>query len=182
MAVLISGTPGVGKTTVATKLAEILGAKYISVREIVLKKRLYYDYDKERESYIVDIDKTKRVLESILTCSEIVDTHLIEAIPPSKIKTAIILRLNPLILYKRLENRGYPEKKIKENVEAEILDVILVNSIGLFGYEKVYEIDTSGKEIKEIIDEILKILKLGKGPKPGQVDWLNKYDYMLKEE
>ncbi len=37
----------------------------------------------------------------------------------------IVLRASTDKLYTRLEKRGYPEKKLKENVEAEIMQVCL---------------------------------------------------------
>lgn len=179
MAILITGTPGVGKTTVANLLAKKMNKKYISLRDIILQNKLYTQYDKKLDSYIVDIEKTKKFMEQLLSCKEVVDTHLVEALPPSKIKYVIVLRLNPDILYRRLKNRGYIDAKIKQNIEAEILDLILADSVAIFGKDKVFEIDTTMKNPEDIVDIILDILNTGKGSKPGLVDWLEKYSNYL---
>lgn len=56
--VLITGTPGTGKSTHAELLAqEIPSLKYINVGELVKEKGFYEKYDEEWQSYIVDEDK-----------------------------------------------------------------------------------------------------------------------------
>ena len=47
----------------------------------------------------------------------------------------------------RLKSRGYSEEKIKENIEAEALDVILVEAFEWC--KKVFEVNTTGKALKK---------------------------------
>jgi len=54
----------------------------------------------------------------------------------------------------RLEARGYSEEKIRENIEAEALDVILVEAFEWC--EKVFEINTTEKSIEETGQDIEK--------------------------
>lgn len=47
-AIVISGTPGVGKTLVATRLASRLGLSYINLSDLVVRESLYIDVDEVR--------------------------------------------------------------------------------------------------------------------------------------
>ena len=57
--ILITGTPGTGKSTHAQMLAEMcpLPLQHINVGELVKEKDLHEGYDDEWQSYIVDDDK-----------------------------------------------------------------------------------------------------------------------------
>lgn len=57
--IIITGTPGTGKTTHAQILAEesSVPLKHINVGELVKEKSLYEEYDEEWQSYTVDEDK-----------------------------------------------------------------------------------------------------------------------------
>jgi adenylate kinase len=86
---------------------------------------------------------------------------------------SIVLRLAPFILKSRLEARGYSAPKIKENLEAEALDVILVEAVELCA--RVDEIDTTGKSPPEVAELVARIIQ-GRLKLPvGQVDWLDEF-------
>ena len=57
--ILLTGTPGTGKTTHAQLLAQQspVPLKHINVGELVKEKGLYENFDEEWQSYIVDEDK-----------------------------------------------------------------------------------------------------------------------------
>ena len=57
--ILITGTPGTGKTTHAQLVAQQapIPMRHISVGELVKEKDLHEGYDEEWQSYIVDEDK-----------------------------------------------------------------------------------------------------------------------------
>lgn len=182
MCILITGTPGTGKTTIARRVAQSLGKDYLDLADLVKKHRLYIRYDEETDSFIVDLNRTQKHLDALLTCNEIIDTHLVEAVPPEKISKAIVLRLDPMILFERLKAREYSERKIKENVEAEILDYVLISALNRFGENKVFEVDTTGKNIGEVVEIITRIiLKNGKIFRPGSVNWLEKYYFLIEK-
>jgi len=183
LAIVIAGTPGVGKTTVARLLAERTGKPYVDLAEVVKREKFYTAYDAVRESYIVDVERLRGYLEKTLTCNEIIDTHVVEALPPSKVSVAIVLRLDPLVLRERLIKRGYPDLKVRENVEAEILDAVLISAVQSIGEERVYEVDTTGKSIAEVTEIITQILtKNGNLYRPGGVNWLEKYYFLIGKE
>ncbi len=50
MAILVSGTPGTGKTTIAKKIAKQKCYKYIDVNKIISKnKKVVLGYDRKRK-------------------------------------------------------------------------------------------------------------------------------------
>ena len=57
--IIITGTPGTGKTTHAQMLVEEspVPLTHINVGDLVKEKELYEDYDEEWQSYTVDEDK-----------------------------------------------------------------------------------------------------------------------------
>jgi len=175
--IVITGTPGTGKTTISEIISRELGFKLIKIADFVKNNNLILGYDKEFNSYIVDIKATRKKLEMLVSNPKdffIIEGHLLDVIPEKNVKICIVLRLDPRILKKRLSERGYPENKIKNNIESEILDVLLVEAIQKFGKEKVFEIDTSGLSVKELVLKVIKIIKTGKNGTPGNVDWFKK--------
>jgi adenylate kinase len=60
--ILVSGTPGVGKTMVSHKLASKLGARYIGITDLVKSENLFTNVDEERKTLIADTKKlTKHI-------------------------------------------------------------------------------------------------------------------------
>lgn len=65
--IIITGTPGTGKSTHAQALVEACPTlQHINVVELVKLKGLHEGYDEEWQTYVVDDDKvsTKRVFQS----------------------------------------------------------------------------------------------------------------------
>ena len=58
---VVSGTPGTGKTTLAKSLAKKLKYSYIDVNEIIKENKLEEGFDKKRKSKIIDTKKLKYV-------------------------------------------------------------------------------------------------------------------------
>lgn len=170
--------PGVGKTTVAGMLAELLGGVHINLSDLAEREGLITSRDKERETAIADLDGIRDRLAEILTSSEaplIVEGHFTaNVVPPEAASFIFVLRRAPWRLKKELEARGYGEEKVKENVEAELLDVCLVEAVEAYGADRVCEIDTTDRTPEEIGGEVLSILD-GEGTcRRGHIDWLGR--------
>jgi adenylate kinase len=86
---------------------------------------------------------------------------------------SIVLRLAPPRLKSRLEARGYSAEKIKENLEAEALDVILVEAVEFC--DRVDEIDTTGKSTPEVAELVARVIQGRLKLAPGQVNWLDEF-------
>jgi len=171
MKISISGTPCSGKTEVSKLLSKKLNYKLIQINELAEKLNAFTGYDKKRECKILDMSKLEKEINKIKD-NVVIEGHTSHLF---SVDVVIILRCNPEILKKRLVKR-YPSNplKIQENLEAEILGVI--TSEAVLNNRKVYETDTSDKNVKESVNDILKILG-GKieAFKIGKINWLEKY-------
>ena len=178
--VLVTGTPGVGKTTVSQKLAFKLDAVYVGVTELVKKQNLITSVDKERKTLIADTEKVSKHLQEILAKTEgiiIIEGHYaVDVVPKKDVNTVIVLRRDPRELKAALEKRGYDEKKLWENLAAEILDVCLWDALSACGSNKVCEIDVSGKTVDAVVEEMLMVLEKREDCRHGIVDWLGKLE------
>ena len=168
MLIAITGTPGVGKSTVSKILAHRF--RVVDIHSYAEEHGLFEEYDEEAGSYDVDVEKLNDSILSERFPEEHVflDGHLSHFVDCDII---IVLRCDPRILSERLKARGYDEKKVLENVQAEVLDVILGESME--SGAKVYEIDCSEMTPTEIADKIEHIVILGEvnDALPGNVDW-----------
>jgi len=181
----------VGKTSISNLLASKLNAEVISVGELVKKENLHLGWDDERKTLIADLEAVSKRIKDIIKSKRktlIIEGHYaVHVVPPEKVNLVFVLRRNPEDLKKTLENRGYSQEKIKENLAAEILDVCLFDAVNIYGVEKVCEIDTTAKKPHEVIEEILSIAKGKKKLEVGIIDWLGmleaegKLDDYLKE-
>lgn len=86
---------------------------------------------------------------------------------------AIVMRLSPEVLRRRLEERGYSERKIRENLEAEALDIVLTEAVQCC--RRVDEIDTTGLTALEVSGLVERIVRGELRLPPGQVDWLEEF-------
>ena len=55
--VIVTGTPGVGKTTHCEILAEATGLKHLSINQVVKDRNCHEGWDETFQSWIVDEDK-----------------------------------------------------------------------------------------------------------------------------
>jgi len=175
--VIITGTPGVGKSTVARLLAGELGAELISLGELVEREGLHEGRDPETGSLLVDLSRLAERLSEILAATKpgqlfVVEGHYAQnVVPADRLLMAFVLRKNPYELKCILVSRGYRGRKLYENLQAEILDVCLWETVQAYGMERVYEVDTTSRSPEEIVTEVLKALKARKS-RVGVVDWL----------
>lgn len=178
--IIITGTPGVGKSLISKILSSKINSLVISLGDLIREEKLYSGVDKERNTLIADLEKvSKRVQEIILGSDRdvIVEGHLApDVVPPEHVTMVFILRRSPEELKRVLENRHYNEKKIAENLAAEILDVCLYETVNRFGIEKVCEINVSSRDAEDVVQEILEVLNGLRERRIGIVDWLGKLE------
>ncbi|MDO8740160.1 MAG: AAA family ATPase [Candidatus Woesearchaeota archaeon] len=124
--IIVTGTPGTGKTTLAKKLSKRSGYNYIDVSKIIKGNKLEEGYDKKRKCRIVDIKKLNMVLIRLIQNSKkppIIDSHLSHYLPKKYVDLCIITKCDLKTLEKRLKKKGYSKDKIRENLDCEIFDV-----------------------------------------------------------
>ena len=178
--IIVTGTPCVGKTSVSKKLAVKLDAVHVNLAELVKREKLYSDIDKERNSIIADLDKVSQRIKEVIQEAKgdvIIDGHYaVHVVDPETVDFVFVLRKDPRRLKVLMERRGYSGKKLWENLEAEILDVCLLEAIDVCGKGKVCEIDATDMSVDEAVDEVLKVINGERKCSVGIVDWLGKLE------
>ncbi|EPR79583.1 putative nucleotide kinase [Spraguea lophii 42_110] len=125
--ILISGTPGVGKTTLCKKLSSELNLKHIDISNFIKEEKIYEEYDDELDTYVFDENKVKKILDEKYKNTNIFcifDTHTPELCSNIKNICVFVIKEDTKILRERYEDRKYSEKKIMENITCEIMDVV----------------------------------------------------------
>ncbi|KAJ8118259.1 hypothetical protein OPT61_g706 [Boeremia exigua] len=141
--IIVTGTPGVGKTTHAEQLARATGLKHVSVNQIVKDEGFHEGKDEETGSWIVDEDKLLDYLEERNISEEggsILDWHACDLFPERWIDLVVVLRCDSTVLYDRLTARGYKDKKLEENMDSEIMQVLLDEAREAYKEEIVVEL------------------------------------------
>jgi adenylate kinase len=178
--IVITGTPGVGKTSVSERLAIRLGAFHIDLADLAKREKLLSGYDRRRHTLLADTVKLAKRVQQIIKRSEgdvIIDGHYATSVVSKrKVSKVFLLRCHPQQLKQQMEKRGFRGAKLWENLAAEILDVCLCDSISDVGMEKICEIDMTNKTIDETVEEIISILQGGKECMVGLTDWLRKLE------
>jgi adenylate kinase len=179
--ILLTGTPCVGKTSVAQLLTSELDALYVNLTELAMQKNLVSGKDEKRRSIIVDEKRMKHEIEMLVENSRkediIVDGHYAVDVVPERLVTYVfVLRRNPVELRKFMEQCGFSGDKLWENLASEILDVCLVDALNIFDEEKVCELDITGKSLGEAVEKILSVLNGHKRCYVGIVDWIGKLE------
>ncbi len=175
--ILITGTPCVGKTTVAKELAQRQNAQYVNLTELAKKYNLVLGEDQKRHTTIIDEDKMRSKLDEIIEHSEkpdvIIDGHYAAAVAPKdKVTRVFVLRRNPVQLREFMTKCGYNEPKLRENLASEILDVCLVEALRDQDQKRVCELDVTDRTVEETVEDILAILESRKNCRAGGIDWL----------
>jgi adenylate kinase len=145
--IIVTGTPGTGKTRYAKELSLLIRAKYIDGTKI--GKKISKEWDNTLNTAIVSIPhfireikdivnkhhkSAKKTQNSLKTGKKhlIIDSHLSHYISPKMADFCIILRLESLkTLKNRLEKRGYSAQKVRDNIDSEIFQVCRTEAIDI---------------------------------------------------
>ncbi len=175
MIICITGTPGVGKSTIAKRLAKRINAEILDLEEIAKKEKIVKGYDRKTNSYVIDETKLTKAVKKHISKekSYVVPNHLAQFISPKITDFCFVLRYNPIKLARRLQRRKYPKRKIEENAETEILDSCLIEAIQN-KHRRIHEIDTTNRKAIDVADEIIRVMKGRKKNSYGKIKWMNK--------
>ncbi len=177
--ILLSGTPGTGKSRLAKELSQQNNWQTFSIGNFIKKKKLYSSEQDHRDALIIDTEKAalESAREILLNNMNfdviIVDSHyadiLIDGFNEFKNEfehecllnylqfqgiVGIVCRCHPNTLQKRLNQRNYSESKILENIQAEILSESTQNMLEVLPRESIFEIDTTNSPVTEVVREI----------------------------
>lgn len=70
--ILVTGTPGTGKTTLAADAAQATGWEHINVGDLVKSDSLHHGWDEEFECWTLDEDKVRFVRHIATICHDLV--------------------------------------------------------------------------------------------------------------
>ncbi|HUR68600.1 MAG TPA: adenylate kinase family protein [Candidatus Thermoplasmatota archaeon] len=171
MRLALTGVPGTGKTTLAESLGRT--CRIIHLNELAKEAGLLSEMDEKRGSYLVDMDDLSDALNAKLEGERgpvVVEGHFAHEMDVDSI---VLLRCDPLVLLDRLRARGWAEDKVRENVEAEALDVLAqeVLDVGL----PAVELDVSTLSVEDAASRVWAIAEGGpkalKGTIVGSANW-----------
>lgn len=147
--IIITGTPGVGKTTHCEELAQKSGLKHLSINDVVKQHNIGEKSDDPDDPnlQIVDEDRLLDCIENDLEeGGQIIDWHACDMFPPSMIDLVVVIRCENGVLYDRLKGRGYGEKKLQENLDCEIMEVLVQEARDAYEGEMVVELRSERAE------------------------------------
>jgi len=181
--IIVTGTPGTGKTTLSRKLAKKLNFHYLDVNKIIRKYKISEGYDKKRKMKMIDVKKLNKALireinnykSSIINSNKrisiknkikknkkivnniknriIIDSHLSHYLPSKYVDLCIVTKCNLKVLEKRLKKKKYSKDKVRENLDAEIFDICLNEAKE--NKHKIIIIDTTkGINIEKILNKV----------------------------
>lgn len=158
----ICGTPGTGKTSIGKELSS-RGYTVVRLAETTGPYRL--EWDEDRDTAVIDEERWAGDFSPV---DGFVEGHLAHLLPCDLI---VVLRCRPDLLAERLRARGYSTEKVRENVEAEAIDVILIECLENFEARQIYELDTTDKTVRECSDMIEQFVRGELPPSFGRIDW-----------
>jgi len=173
MRIVITGSPGTGKSAVAKLLAKKMKLELVDIKDIVEKNNLA-----EGPEHEVDIKKLASAMEFLEEKDDyVVEGHLAceFRIPADFI---FILRADPEILKQRLAGRKYNKKKLNENLMAEMLDYCTQRTENVYP-KKPLELDTSERTVKECVSAMEDAIKHNK-KKLDSVNYSESLAHMLE--
>ncbi|EIW69097.1 hypothetical protein TREMEDRAFT_31233 [Tremella mesenterica DSM 1558] len=167
--ILITGTPGTGKTLHSDLLA--LNSQdtssplvHLNVGDIVKQNGFHEGWDEEWQSWIVDEDKLLDWMEEKVNPFDgpaetgfIIDHHDPSLFPERWIDSVVVLTCDNSVLHDRLTSRHYPEKKLHENITAEIMQTCLTETRESYVEEIVVQLLSDGKEEGEVEENVRRI-------------------------
>ncbi|ETV87736.1 hypothetical protein H257_01209 [Aphanomyces astaci] len=141
--ILVTGTPGTGKTTLCQLLAERTPLRNVNVGDLVKEHELHAGRDEDFDCFILDEDKVVDDMDDMMSSADggiVVDFHTCDFFPERWFDLVVVLRTDNTTLFDRLTNRGYTAKKVSENVECEIMQVVLQDAQESYVPEIVQEL------------------------------------------
>lgn len=182
--IIITGTPGVGKTTTALQLIELaqtqtssppqssLPLKHLSINKLAKDLSLYESYDSDLQAHVIDEERlldevSDKISDGEGTGGWVIDWHVCDIFPERWVDLVVVLRCEDTnVFYERLtsdkkaengEKRGYTGQKLQENIDAEIFGVIADEAREAWSGEgAVVELQSvEAEQIEENVERIL---------------------------
>lgn len=168
MSIVITGNPGVGKHTISKEVAKNLELDILDINKIAKDEGLF---EKNQDTNDIDTRKLGKIFSEKNLEKNIIVGHLAPYILDlQQVKIMIVLRRNPYDLITVYKDRGYTDKKSIENTGSEVLGIIVHDAKSKF-QNKVFQVNSSGKSIEDVVKKVMSIISSNKGNE--EVDWLD---------
>jgi adenylate kinase len=125
--VALTGTPGVGKTSLA-QVAAKHGWRVVDVKAFARQQGCIAGHDAEDEADAIDVERLAAKVPPDDGSKVLYEGHLSHFLD---LDEAWVVRCDPQALQGRLLVRGYSLAKVRENMEAEALDLILQEALDI---------------------------------------------------
>ena len=176
--ILITGTPGVGKSNLCRALLEKdpTGIQWINIGAYAKEHELLGQYDETYQCHELEEDKIIDDLENTMDrisepknaelsssskrqCTTVlIDHQVTDFFPERWFDIVFVLRTDNTILYDRLgkNGRGYSGKKLEDNIECEIFQTILDEAKESYPEEIVHELPSNTEnDLKQNVERII---------------------------
>ncbi|OCT54785.1 Adenylate kinase isoenzyme 6 HBR1 [Cladophialophora carrionii] len=185
--IIITGTPGVGKTSTATQLLSLasssspaINLRHLSINDLVKSRECHTGFDEDLQSLVVDEDKLMDEVEKEIEDGEgqggwVIDWHSTAGFAVRWVDLVVVLRCEETdVLFDRLTARGYKDNKVQENMDAEIFGV--VSEEAKEGWEEEGQVvelkSVHAEDIEENAERILQWVK----------DWVKDHASLGKDD
>ncbi|EUD64721.1 hypothetical protein C922_04865 [Plasmodium inui San Antonio 1] len=172
--IIVTGVPGVGKTTLCEELIEIINKelkqdqqldaacqmKHLNLSKVIKEERLYEEFDDQLDATIYSNDMVNEKIEKLKleNGGYIIDFHDVDFLEEKELIDHIfLLTTSTNKLYERLEKRNYSKEKIKNNIECEIFQVIKEDILTYYNDPSIF--DELGNDDMEQYESNLQLIK-----------------------
>lgn len=100
--ILVTGTPGTGKTTTCELIAEASNLRYINVGDWVQKGSLHSGWDEQHQSFIIDEDKVYNASLRYIEAAMVSRSHFWQSGACLRHRTSLLSRLSQLCLIRQV--------------------------------------------------------------------------------
>jgi len=146
--ILVTGTPGTGKSETARAIAAALAMEHLSVSELAKEVGALDGWDEARQCHILDEDALLDAMEGKVgrRGGFVVEYHACDFFPERWFDLVLVLRASTENVFDRLQRRGYAREKIQENIHCEVTDLLLQEARDSYAEELVVELANNTPE------------------------------------
>ena len=162
--IALTGTPGTGKSTVASLLPRRWRVSEVRDLAVTLGAG-----DRRGHLVVVDLPRLRRRLaRSHPAGIEVLVGHLARLLP---VEGVSVLRCHPRALGRRLSRaRRASQKTRRANVIAEASDLVLLEALDR--HIPVWEVDTTRRSPRAVAQVVVRLTRRWQPSRFGRVDWL----------